>query len=307
MRYELQILTLDALMGSTLIEKVALSRLDTAARDYSSQNRHLDALDCYERSLVLRKRLFGAQADEFWGPARALGSLCNQLALAFMQKEDYAQVDRLLRRAEALTQRDPAGRAVTYNNWACYMRQVGKLHSALASLRKALALEERLTTAVSNPADTHINLSSVLSQLHKHEEAMEHARLALEIVNREVFGGAAAKVAEGPGGVMAALALSPPDRIAVLCIAYHNFGVECEFCKKFTPALKAYTKGTEIAKGLLGESHSITVLIKASQVAAAKTITAERKRLKEEEDKKKAALEAAAAARAKAAMEGEKP
>jgi serine/threonine protein kinase len=61
-----------------------------------------------------------------------------------MQKEDYAQVDRLLRRAEALTQRDPAGRAVTYNNWACYMRQVGKLHAALANLRKALALEQRL-------------------------------------------------------------------------------------------------------------------------------------------------------------------
>jgi tetratricopeptide (TPR) repeat protein len=289
-------------MGDPLIEKVALSRLDTAAADYQRLHKPLDALECHERALVLRQRLFGLQSEEFWGPARALGELCNQLALAFMQKEDYAQVDRLLRRAEALTQRDPAGRAVTYNNWACYMRQVGKLHAALANLRKALALEQRLAR-VASPADTHINLSTVLSQLHKHDEALEHARLALDMCSAEVFGGAAAKVAEGPGGVMAAMALSPPDRIAVLCIAYHNFGVENEFCREFTAALKAYTKGAEIAKGFLGEHHSITALIRASQVAAAKTITAERKRLKAEEDAKAAAAEAAAAARAKAAME----
>jgi tetratricopeptide (TPR) repeat protein len=287
---------------SALIEKLALARLEAAARDYLREHKPLDALECHERALVLRKRLYGLQSDEFWAPARGVGELCNQLALAFMQKEDYAQVDRLLRRAEALTQKDPAGRAVTYNNWACYMRQVGKLHSALANLRRALALEQRCAR-VAAPADTHINLCTVLSQLHKHSEALEHARLALELVSTEVFGGAAAKVAEGPGGVMAAVALSPPDRIAVLCIAYHNFGVENEFCKEFTAALKAYTKGAEIAKGFLGEQHSITALIKASQVAAAKTITAERKRLKAEEDAKAAAAEAAAAARAKAAME----
>jgi tetratricopeptide (TPR) repeat protein len=290
-------------MGDTaLIEKLALARLEVAARDYQREHKPLDALECLERALVLRKRLYGLQSDEFWAPAQAVGELCNQLALAYMQKEDYAQVDRLLRRAEALTQRDPAGRAVTYNNWACYMRQVGKLHSALANLRKALALEQRCAR-VAAPADTHINLCTVLSQLHKHSEALQHARLALDLVSTEVFGGAAAKVAEGPGGVMAAVALSPPDRIAVLCIAYHNLGVESEFVKEFTAALKAYTKGAEIAKGFLGEHHSITTLIKASQVAAAKTITAERKRLKAEEDAKAAAAEAAAAARAKAAME----
>lgn len=288
--------------ASALIEKLALARLDTAARDFQRQNKHLDALDCYERALVLRQRLYGLQSEEFWGAAKGVGELCNQLALSFMQREDYAQVDRLLRRAEALTQRDPAGRAVTYNNWACYMRQTGKLHSALANLRKALALEQRLSKAFS-PADTHINLCSVLSQLHKHEEALEHARLALDMVSTEVFGGAAAKVAAGPGGVMAAVALSPPDRIAVLCIAYHNLGVESEFTKEFTAALKAYTKGADIAKGFLGEGHSITTLIKASQVAAAKAITAERRRLKLEEEAKAAAAEAAAAAKAKAAME----
>ena len=72
------------------------------------------------------------------------GELCNLLALSYLQKEDFARVDSLLRRAEALTLKDPVGRAVTYNNYACYMRQIGKLHTALAFMRKALALEQRV-------------------------------------------------------------------------------------------------------------------------------------------------------------------
>ena len=42
-----------------LIEHVALSRLEKAAGEFSASNRHLDALECMERALVLRKRLFG--------------------------------------------------------------------------------------------------------------------------------------------------------------------------------------------------------------------------------------------------------
>jgi tetratricopeptide (TPR) repeat protein len=326
-----------AMSPSSLIEKLALARLDTAIEQFRAADKHLDALECMERALVLRQRLFGLQSEEvrararrrrrrrqrpasparpnalpraspsrqFWAPARRAGELCNQLALSFMQKEDYAQVDKLLRRAEALTQRDPAGRAVTYNNWACYMRQVGNLHSALASLRRALALEQRLAK-VASPADTHINLCSVLSQLHKHDEALEHARTALSLIDAEVMGTAAAKrvmAAPSGGGLKAAMALSPPDRLAVLCIAYHNLGVESEFLKEYTAALKAYTKGAEIAADFLGEAHGITAMIKASQVAAAKAVAAERKRQKAEEAAKAAAEAAAADERAKAAAE----
>jgi len=103
-----------------------------------------------------------------------------------------------------------------------------------------------------------------------------------------VFGKATEAVAKQKGP-MAAAAMSPPERIAVLCIAYHNFGVESEFCKEFTAALKAYTKGADIAKALLGEDHGITKMVRASQLAAAKTITAERKRVKAEEEAKAAA------------------
>jgi tetratricopeptide (TPR) repeat protein len=215
-------------------------------------------------------------------------------------------VDDLLRRAEVLTERDPAGRAVTYNNWACYLRQLGKLHSALAFLQKALEVEGGLPS-VRNPADTHINLCSVLSQLHRHREALLHAKKALDLMSGEVFGGRAAAVAAGPAGAMGAIALSSPARIAVLCVAYHNLGVEHEFNKEFSAALKCYTKGADISKAFLGEAHGITVAVRASQVAAAKTIAEERDRKQREEEAKAKALANAAmlAARAgDAAAEG---
>ena len=241
---------------------------------------------------------------QLWGAAKAAGELCNLLALSFLQKEDFSRVDDLLRRAEVLTERDPAGRAVTYNNWACYLRQLGKLHSALSFLRRALDLEDTLP-AVKNPADTRINLCSVLSQLHRHEEALEHAKKGLDLIQGEVFGGAAAAAAAGPGGAMAAIALSSPARIAVLCIAYHNLGVEHEFNKEFSAALKCYTKGADISKAFLGEANGITVAVRVSQVAAAKTIAEERERQKQEEEEKAKALANAAMAKVAAAAAGD--
>ena len=111
----------------------------------------------------------------------------------------------LLKKAEILTERDLAGRAVTFNNLACYYRRQGKLHSALNYLQKALRIEveafflfggrpkiistylkfsdfcplQARLEHVDNPADTHLNMCAVLSQLGRHAGALEHAQSAL--------------------------------------------------------------------------------------------------------------------------------
>ncbi len=191
-------------------------------------------------------------------------------------------VSELLKKAEILTERDPAGRAVTFNNFACFTRQQGRLHAALSYLQKALAIEQKLKH-VDNPADTHLNLCAVLSQMKRHEEALTHAQSALSLLQDELFG--------GPQG--AAAAAAKPDRIAVLAIAYHNLGVEHEFLKQFTASLQAYTKGVEIASVYLGPSHNITASLRTSQLAAARAIE-QAKQAKEAKEKAKA--EAAARA-----------
>ena len=238
-----------------------LNQLNEAAAQLQKEGRFLEALECLERGLVLRQRLFGPQSDMVWSACKAAGELCNLLAMTYLQKEDYGMVSELLKKAEILTEKDLPGRAVTYNNFACYCRQQGRLHASLTYLQKALAIEKRLKK-VDNPADTHLNLCAVLSQLGRHEEALEHSQAALQLLQDELFG--------GPGG--AAAAAQKPDRIAVLSIAYHNLGVEHEFLLQFTASLKAYTKGVEIATVYLGPDHGITSTLRTSQLGAAKAI-----------------------------------
>ena len=219
-----------------------------------------------------------------------------------MQKEAYSKCADLLKKAEILTEHDGAGRAVTHNNWACLMRQQGKLNVALAHLRRALSLEERLPITTpgikASLADTHINLCAVLSQLHRHTEAVVHARAALDILQDEIFGRLSERSAKAPGGLIAAARSAgvKPDRVAALCIAYHNFGVESEFERAFTQALQAYKKAYELSKAFLGEEHCISIALKETQLAAAKTIKTEAAKAKKELAAKEAAAVAAALA-----------
>ena len=175
-----------------------------------------------ERGLVLRQHFFGADSEEVWRACKTVGEMCNLLAMTYLQQgacasrvacrvarhaslcrrhaltrpfarapcaEDFAMVLELLKKADILTERDPPGRAVTYNNLACYYRRQGKLHAALSYLQKSLKIEAGLSRdEVENPADTHLNMCAVLSQLGRHQTALEHAQSALILLQEELFG-----------------------------------------------------------------------------------------------------------------------
>ena len=183
----------------------------------------------------------------------------------------------LLKKAEILTERDLAGRAVTYNNLACYYRRQGKLHSALNYMQKALRIESRLER-VDNPADTHLNMCAVLSQLGRHAGALEHERA------HSAAGGALhrcrhrGRLRGGSGG--AAPVSQKVDRVAVLAIAYHNIGVEQEFLKRLDQSLHSYRKGVEIAETHLGHDHGITITIRSSYIAAKRAVANRRSKRK---------------------------
>lgn len=115
-----------------------------------------------------------------------------------------------------------------------------------------------------NPADTHINACAVLSQLGRHQTALEHAQSALILLQEELL---------SPPGVVGA---APPqaDRIAVLAIAYHNLGVEQEFLKRFEQSVISYSKGVEVAERYLGPKHAVCVTLKNSLAAAKKSAAA---------------------------------
>ena len=131
-------------------------------------------------------------------------------------------------------------------------------------LSQALKIEARLQN-VQNPADTHINACAVLSQLGRHQTALEHAQQALILLQEELL---------SPPGSAEAAAPPQADRIAVLSIAYHNIGVEQEFLKRFDQSMLSYRKGVEVAERYLGAKHAICITLKNSVIAAKKSAAA---------------------------------
>ena len=242
-------------------ELLALQRLDETCAQLQKQGNYLEALECMERGLVLRQHFFGADSDEVWNACKTVGEMCNLLAMTYLQQEDFNMVLELLKKAEILTERDLAGRAATFNNLACYYRRQGKLHASLQYLQKALKIESKLAK-VQNPADTHINACAVLSQLGRHQTALEHAQQALILLQEELL---------SPPGSDRPSAPPAADRIAVLAIAYHNIGVEQEFLKRFDQSILSYRKGVEVAERYLGAKHAICITLKNSLVAAKKS------------------------------------
>lgn len=89
-------------------------------------------------------------------------------------------------------------RAVTYNNYACLFRKTNSLRNALTYLEMGLELEYRCLNGpnentvselllVSNPAEQHLNICAILSQLDKHELALHHAMKALILIQDELL------------------------------------------------------------------------------------------------------------------------
>ena len=189
----------------------------------------------------------------------------------------------LLHKAVSLTEEGDRYRAVTYNNFACVFRRTKKLRSALSYLEKALEIEYNYLhfseqavdecLQISNPCDIHLNICAILSQMGKHELALQHAMKALILIQDELISkvpmagaDAAAQDAQtqnmdGSQATMTGMpqqSRKPEDRLIVLCIAYHNIAVEQEFLKQYQASLNSYAKAAQSALKYLGDMHPMT-------------------------------------------------
>ena len=178
-----------------------------------------------------------------------------------LQNNDFDLTKKLLKKAEKLAEKDYRVLACTYNNYGCLFRKTKKLRSALTFLLKALeieykqlnesdsAVDDQLVT--SNPCDIHLNICAILSQMDKHDLALQHSMKALILIQDEIVNRMGNE--NEP---------TPPERLVVLSIAYHNIGVEYEFLKKYQQALNAYKKSVINAETHLSGSNLMTVNMK---------------------------------------------
>lgn len=90
---------------------------------------------------------------------------------------------------------------------------------------------------ISNPCDIHLNICAILSQMNKHELALQHAMKALILIQDELVSKLSLDLSQPNEASQGTLtnfgqpSKRPEDRLIVLCIAYHNIAVEQEFLK----------------------------------------------------------------------------
>ncbi|KAF0696618.1 Aste57867_12643 [Aphanomyces stellatus] len=136
-------------------------------------------------------------------------------------------------------------RGITLNNFACYFKKHGKLHTAIQYLEKTLKIESSISN-VENPAGTHLNICAILSQMGRHTRAAEHARCAIELLKFERVQAEATKASSSN---------NDKSDNSVLAIAYYNWGVELEHMRRFDQAIKAFRRGHEVACSELDSNH----------------------------------------------------
>lgn len=228
----------------------------------------MEAIEQLEELLLIKKQEFGTNSDEFTETCRQLCEICNILAVFYLKKDDVKSALDLLKKSEVLCENNELGKAMTYNNLACYYRRIGKLKTALKYLEQALSIEGRLSK-VDTQADTHLNICAVLSQLNKHELALNHAMSAVillqeDLMSKTIDGDDSQdkpkeKPKRGPDGKEKD---PSKDRVGVLAIAYHNMGVEQEFLRSYHAAILSYKKAFNYAMKNLGPEDGITENLK---------------------------------------------
>ncbi|GKT25331.1 hypothetical protein ADUPG1_013004, partial [Aduncisulcus paluster] len=222
---------------------------------------HSSAFVPMEKKIELtRQELHGiGKGDPDAGPvAERLVVLCNIAATKQLRQGNMSLCFSLLREAEDLTkpasgyifERRPLLRAVTFNHLAAYYRRRGKPSAALQHALKALKLEEKYKAA-DNPAGTHLNVCTGLSQLGRHDEALKHARAALRILLQEEESLLHQQFQEQTDKVVR-LASS-------IVIAHHNVAVELSHTQRHASSLEHHQRALDASVRLLGPGHPLSV------------------------------------------------
>ena len=241
-----------------------IQKLEENVKQYQSESKYIEAIGVLEELLKIKKINFGSNSRQFTKSCKQLCEICNILAVYYLKKEDINSALDLLKKSEELCENNELGQAMTFNNMACYYRRIGKMRTALNFLQRALTIESRLQRPETQ-ADTHLNICAVLSQLNKHELALNHAMSAVillqEMMLRKKLDPASAQeddLDDAPTSTVAGGKDHNKDKVAVLAIAYHNMGVEQEFLRSYPAAILSYKKAVNFAEKHLGPEDGIT-------------------------------------------------
>ncbi|KAJ1488042.1 hypothetical protein T484DRAFT_2145656 [Baffinella frigidus] len=208
-----------------------------------------------------------------------------RIALA---RGDIPAAHKNLLEAQKLVEGDLAGHraltALTYNNLGCLLRRVGHPQKALRVLQKALAtLAEHPEAAAMrrkgpaptgggsdevdiDVADVHLNVSSALSQLKRHSDALNHVETAIAILSERLGGSERLRaMAADRGQKREARTLK---NLRLLTIAYYNCAAEQQVLGLVGEAVSTFQRALHVCEAHLGREDPLFASIQAAHAAS---------------------------------------
>ncbi|CAD8088820.1 unnamed protein product [Paramecium primaurelia] len=229
-----------------------------------------------ENSILKRTTMYGLNDVTMMKQNHILCKLLNQQGLIALQKQNYEQCIEYLRKAELATIYVPELKVQTFNNLACYYRKMGKTRTALQYLQQALSIELQQKQSTSLP-DIYLNLCAVLSQLERHEEAIQHIYLSIIMLQHELLISTFQKPEQRQDQLNEQLFPSrqssvqyvnsvkshcnetkkQQERMSILVVAYHNLGVEMEHLKLQFESKKIFQSALLLSEQCLPQEHQL--------------------------------------------------
>ncbi|CAD8179609.1 unnamed protein product [Paramecium pentaurelia] len=229
-----------------------------------------------ETSIQKRTTMYGLDDLTMMRQNQILCKLLNHQGLIALQKQNYEQCIEYLRKAELATIYVPELKVQTFNNLACYYRKMGKTRTALQYLQQALSIELQQKQSTSLP-DIYLNLCAVLSQLERHEEAIQHIYLSIIMLQHELLISSLQKPEQKqdqsneqsfPSRQSSFQYVNTvkshyneskkiQERMSILVVAYHNLGVEMEHLKLQFESKKIFQSALQLSEQCLPQEHQL--------------------------------------------------
>jgi tetratricopeptide (TPR) repeat protein len=177
------------------------------------------------------------------------------MAMEYLKHEGFKEAFALLKKAENLLNEDLSQDVpnrlkllgITLNNLGCFYKKRKQPKVALGFLKQALDVEMQTERDFLNLAGSYLNICVVFSSLGMHQKALNHARTALELLN---------KVNEGQN-MLTKERVS--NLVTTMVIVHYNLAVELEYLKQFKEAVTFYETGYELSAFELGSRHPLTL------------------------------------------------
>ena len=246
-----------------------LAILDDTALTLQRKGKLGEAANVMWQALHLRVQSLGRGSAEVGSAAVDMIKFLNKLAVASIKDGDYDACVAYLGKALKISEPDAVPgleefRILTLNNASCCHRRLGNTQQALRCARDALDVGFQ-TRDDKSLACSHLNACSVLSQAGRHEEALRHARDAVNCslqALRTTRDDPAFNAADDGDRERA-----NQEQLATLCIAYHNAGVEFEHLGR-KECLQLYRRALALAETHLPKKRKMSAKFRKSLQSA---------------------------------------